>query len=180
MSTTASFLTGTATNLNKASKLDKEENLTGLGILYKNSQTDDSQFLWYNINVFSDRKVKNITSKTGNNQNFWPTVAGKTYKNTYIYINALKDVIVDVMCKCKGKLTSDDLVKQVSKEDVKQLVLGGDCVQNSTLTQFKHKLSSYGKPLSSALFNGFPSRTAGSYFLISFGFLLIIIETVTL
>lgn len=75
--------------------------------------------------MLSDKRVKShLTSKTGSgNQNVWPQVLGKTYKNTYLYINALKDVIVDVMCKCKGKLTSEDLVKQVSKDDVKQLVL---------------------------------------------------------
>lgn len=135
---------GTSTNLTgsskHSSKLDKEENLTGLGLLYKVNHSDEnSQFLWYNINILGDKggRSKNLTSSKNSNSSstIYPTVHGRTYKTNYSYINALKDVIVDVMCKCKGKLTSDDMVKQVSKEDVKQLVTGGDSIELTTTSE---------------------------------------------
>jgi len=77
---------------------------------------------WYSINIADDWKrhdagTQRHVSAPGMEMNK-NRIKKKRYNNNYDYINGSKELILDLICKCKGKLTTEAMVKSMSLEEV--------------------------------------------------------------
>ena len=93
------------------------ESLYGLGFM-----TTSNVVNWYSINIANDWQrrdggTQRQVSAPGMEMNK-SRINDKRYHNNYDYINGVKELILDLICKCKGKLTTDAMVKSMSLEEV--------------------------------------------------------------
>jgi len=77
---------------------------------------------WYSINIANDWQRRDAgtqrqASAPGIEMNK-NRINDKRYSNNYDYINGVKELILDLICKCKGKLTTEAMVKSMSLEEV--------------------------------------------------------------
>lgn len=138
---TARFMSATSTDISSSSNMQnrrtqESENIYGIGFVYGDPKVDRFDISWYSINSASLWKSSQAP-KTTTTKGFGvprPLVNGKVCSKNYDYINAIKDVIVENVCKCKGRMTSEEIVRSMQVDEVLTLIYGTDTNSQGMLT----------------------------------------------